>query len=216
MEASEWKTACPAYEILKAFQAGDKNLVLKKQYELTRSFAARAIAIRTITSNKGKNTAGLDGITLSTYSQKLEYIFKLKNLKNYQTSPVKRIYIPKEHGKSKRLLGILTMFDRACGVKTFLYPYYFAIYAIVVVYLSQTESLYLTEFTTVDILHRVKKFIFLFKNLVPKDERGLKGWYRQDFIEFYRIEGVKNVRFTEKNFYCVTLIFFITYYAFYC
>ena len=101
------------YEILKAFRANDKNLVLKKQYELTRSFAARALAIRKITSNKGKNDAGVDGITLSTHNQKMEYIYKLKNLKNYKTSPVKRIYIPKENGNSKRPLGIPTMFDRA-------------------------------------------------------------------------------------------------------
>ena len=102
------------YEILKAFRAGNKNLVLKKQYELARSFAARgALAIRKITSNKGKNTAGVDGVTLSTHNQKMEYISKLKNLKNYKTSPVRRIYIPKENGESKRPLEIPTMFDRA-------------------------------------------------------------------------------------------------------
>lgn len=43
----------------------------------------------------------------------MEYISKLKNLKNYQTSPIKRIYIPKENGNSKRLLGISTIYDRA-------------------------------------------------------------------------------------------------------
>jgi RNA-directed DNA polymerase len=79
------------YEILKVFRAGDKSLVLKKQYELTRSFAARAVAIRKITSNKSQNAAGVDSITLSTHNQKMEYIFKLKNLKNYRTSPVKII-----------------------------------------------------------------------------------------------------------------------------
>lgn len=63
-----------------------------------------------ITSNKGKNTAGVDSITLSTHNQKMEYIYKLKN---YKTSPVKRIYIPKENRNSKRPLGIPTMFDRA-------------------------------------------------------------------------------------------------------
>lgn len=89
--------------------------------------------------------------------------------------------------------------DMACGVKTSLYSYYFAIYTIVVVYLSHTESLYLAEFITVDILHRVKKFIFLFKNLVPKDERGLKGQCIQDFIEFSRIVGINNDRLTEKK-----------------
>lgn len=89
--------------------------------------------------------------------------------------------------------------DLACGVKTSLYLYYFATYTVVVVYLSHMESLYLAEFTTVDILHRVKKLIFLFKNLAPKDERCLKGWYMQDFIEFYRIEGMNNARLTEKK-----------------
>jgi len=83
--------------------------------------------------------------------------------------------------------------DLACGVKTFLYFYYFAIFIIVVVYLSHVESLCQTEFITVDILHRVKKHMFLYKNLVPKDERGLKGRYIQDFTEFYRIEGINNV-----------------------
>jgi RNA-directed DNA polymerase len=78
------------YKILKAFRAGDKNLVKKKQYELTRSFAACAIAIKKITSIKGTNTAGVDGITLSIYNQKMEYISKLKN---YQTLPVRRIFI---------------------------------------------------------------------------------------------------------------------------
>ena len=101
------------YEILKAFRAGNKNLVLKKQYELTRSFVARPIAIRRITSNKGKNTPGIDGIRLTTYKQKTEYILKLKNLKDYKTLLVKRIYILKEDGKSKRPLGIPTMFDCA-------------------------------------------------------------------------------------------------------
>ena len=98
--------------------------------------------------------------------------------------------------------------DLACGVKTSLYSYYVAIYIIVVVYLSHTESLYLAEFITVDILHRVKKFIFLFKNLVPKDERGLKGRYIHNFIEFYRIEGINNVRLTEKKLLLLYFHFF--------
>ena len=87
--------------------------------------------------------------------------------------------------------------DLACGVITILYSGYFAVYITVLAYLSQSESLCLMEFITVDILHRLKKCIFLCKNLVPKDERGLKGRYIQDFHEFYRIEGIKNIRITE-------------------
>lgn len=93
--------------------------------------------------------------------------------------------------------------DMACGVITFLKFLFFAIYIIVGVYLSQTESLYLMEFNTVDILHRVKRFVSFSKDFVPKNERGLKGWYRQNFTEFYRIEGINNIKITENTFcYC--------------
>ena len=66
-----------------------------------------------------------------------------------------------------------------------------------VVYLSHVESLCLMEFIAVDILHRLKKFIFLCKSFVPKGKRSLNGRYVQNFHEFYRIEGVKNIRITE-------------------
>ena len=66
-----------------------------------------------------------------------------------------------------------------------------------VVYPSHMESLCLMEFTTVDILHRLKKSIFLCKSFVPKRKRILNGRYVQNFHEFYRIEGVKNIRITE-------------------
>ena len=72
------------------------------------------------------------------------------------------------------------------------------------VYLSHKESLCLMEFITVDILHRVKRFISFYKNFAPKNERGLKGRYMQNFTEFYRIVGVKNIRITENSFrYCL-------------
>ena len=66
-----------------------------------------------------------------------------------------------------------------------------------VVYPSHVKSLYLMEFITVDILHRLKKCIFLCKSFVSKGERGLNERYLQNFYEFYRIEGVKNIRITE-------------------
>jgi RNA-directed DNA polymerase len=101
------------YEILIAFRNGDKNLVLKLQHELTRSFAARALAVRKITSNKGKNTPGVDNILLNTDNLKMQCINKLKNLKNYKATPVKRTYIKKKASGSLRPLGIPTFFDRA-------------------------------------------------------------------------------------------------------
>ena len=90
--------------------------------------------------------------------------------------------------------------DLACGVTTILYSYHFAVYMAVVVYLSHAESLYLMEFIAVDILHRAKEFIFLYKNFEPKGERDLKGSYIRSFNEYYRIAGMKNIRLTEKIF----------------
>lgn len=41
-------------EILKAYKTGVVEDVLKAQHNLTRSFAARALAVRKVTTNKGK------------------------------------------------------------------------------------------------------------------------------------------------------------------
>jgi RNA-directed DNA polymerase len=100
------------HEILKAFRLGNKRLVLQLQNRLAMSFAARALAVRKITSNKGKNTPGIDNVILDTDELKLECINNLKYLKDYVALPVKRIYIAKEDG-SRRPLGIPTCFDRA-------------------------------------------------------------------------------------------------------
>ena len=53
------------------------------------------------------------------------------------------------------------------------------------------------EFITYNILHRLKKYEFLYKNLTSKDKQSLKEWYMQDFHKFYRIEGIKNIRITK-------------------
>lgn len=88
--------------------------------------------------------------------------------------------------------------DLACGVKKSIsYLNYLQDNITVVIYLSHAGSLCLTEFNTVDILHRPKKCTFLSKSFVPKDKRSLNGQYVQNFHEFYRIEGIKNVRITE-------------------
>jgi RNA-directed DNA polymerase len=58
---------------------------------LVSSFAARAIAVRKVTTNKGKNTAGVDNKLLISDSAKMKAIGRLKNLKVYKPYPVKRI-----------------------------------------------------------------------------------------------------------------------------
>ena len=47
--------------IVKAYDEGKFNKVKSLQYLLTRSFYAKALAVKRVTQNKGKNTAGIDG-----------------------------------------------------------------------------------------------------------------------------------------------------------
>ena len=82
------------------------------QRSLTHSFAARALAVRRVTENQGKRTAGVDRAIWGTPDLKWEAIGKLKQQRGYRPMPLRRVYIPKSNGK-ERPLGIPTMFDRA-------------------------------------------------------------------------------------------------------
>lgn len=98
-------------EILKAYKNGVIADVLKAQHELTRSFAARSLAVRKVTTNTGKNTCGIDKVLLKSNEEKFTGICDIKNLSSYQAKPVRRVYIPKVKGKL-RPLGIPTVKDR--------------------------------------------------------------------------------------------------------
>ncbi len=97
--------------IVKAFKEGKQRLARALQYVLTCSLAGRAMAIKRITENKGKRTAGIDGELWNTPKRKSEAIQELSK-KGYKVKPLRRIYIPKSNGK-KRPLGIPVMKDRA-------------------------------------------------------------------------------------------------------
>lgn len=97
--------------IAKATREGKWRKVRALQWLLTHSFSARALAVRRITENQGKRTAGVDGITWSTPEAKAKGILSLKRI-GYQPKPLRRVYIPKSNGKL-RPLGIPTMKDRA-------------------------------------------------------------------------------------------------------
>jgi len=82
------------------------------QYLLTHSFSAKAYAVRKVTTNKGKNTPGVDKKLWSTSASKMKAVFTLTD-KNYRAKPLRRVYIEKKGKKQKRPLGIPTMYDRA-------------------------------------------------------------------------------------------------------
>ena len=98
--------------IAKATQECDWRRVQALQRSLTHSFSARALAVRRVTENQGKRTAGVDRELWETPDLKWKAIGKLKQQRGYRAQPLRRVYIPKSNGK-ERPLGIPTMFDRA-------------------------------------------------------------------------------------------------------
>src|SRR5699024_3168403 len=82
------------------------------QWLLTHSFYAKALAVKRVTSNRGKNTAGVDHELWLTPAAKWKAIQNLKR-RGYQPKPLRRVYIPKKDGKKMRPLSIPTMTDRA-------------------------------------------------------------------------------------------------------
>jgi len=73
--------------------------------------SAKLLAIKRVTSNKGKNTPGIDKVIWNTSKRKIEALKTLKR-RGYKPLPMRRIYIPKKDGKL-RPLSIPSMKDRA-------------------------------------------------------------------------------------------------------
>jgi len=97
--------------IAKATKQEKWRKVKALQRMLTRSFSAKALAVKRVTENRGKRTSGIDGELWDTPNTKWEAISRLQR-KGYKARPLRRVYIPKANGK-RRPLGIPTMLDRA-------------------------------------------------------------------------------------------------------
>ncbi len=97
--------------IVKATQEGRWGKVKALQRLLTHSFSGKALAVKRVTENQGKRTAGVDGETWNTPAKKAKAVHSLRQ-RGYNPQPLRRVYIPKSNGKM-RPLGIPTMQDRA-------------------------------------------------------------------------------------------------------
>ena len=115
-EAIAWQAIVPQVlrlqmRIAKAVREGRWGKAKCLQWLLTHSYAAKLLAVRRVTQNAGRKTAGVDGIVWRAAAQKLKAARSLQR-RRYQTLPLRRIYIPKKNGKL-RPLGIPAMSCRA-------------------------------------------------------------------------------------------------------
>ncbi len=97
--------------IAKAVQHGKHRRAQALQWLLTHSRAAKLLAVRRVTTNRGAKTPGVDKILWRTDRQKLRAAENLKR-HGYRAQPLRRVYIPKKNGKW-RPLSIPTLHDRA-------------------------------------------------------------------------------------------------------
>jgi RNA-directed DNA polymerase len=97
--------------IVKATRESRWGKVKALQWLLTHSFSGKALAVKRVTENQGKRTAGVDGVTWLTPAAKHKAISSLRRY-GYQPQPLRRVYIPKPNGKLRKL-GIPVMNCRA-------------------------------------------------------------------------------------------------------
>lgn len=97
--------------IAKAYRNEAFGKVETLQHKLIHSFYAKALAVKSVTSNRGKYTPGVDDVIWISPADKWSAISSLRR-RGYKPKPLKRVYIPKPNG-AKRPLNIPTLRDRA-------------------------------------------------------------------------------------------------------
>ena len=91
--------------IYRAKQRGNVTAVRRLQRLLVRSWSAKCLAVRRVTQdNRGKRTAGVDGVKNLTPRQRLQLATSLRLLA--KASPLRRVWIPKPGTDEQRPLSI--------------------------------------------------------------------------------------------------------------
>jgi RNA-directed DNA polymerase len=91
---------------------GETQHARSLQKLLAASWSAKSLAVRRVTQeNKGKKTAGVDGVTSLTPPQRLQRISALDL--HAPVQPVRRMWVPKPGTLEARPLGIPPLHDRA-------------------------------------------------------------------------------------------------------
>ncbi|XDE63668.1 group II intron reverse transcriptase/maturase [Arthrospira platensis BEA 1257B] len=98
--------------IYQAAKSGHDAKARRLQRLLVKSYYARLLAVRRVTQdNRGRKTAGVDGMRASSPRQRFEIVENIKG--NLKAKPLRRVWIPKPGRDEKRPLGIPTIQDRA-------------------------------------------------------------------------------------------------------
>lgn len=98
--------------IYQASRRGEIKKVRKLQKLLMKSRLAKLLAVRRVTQeNKGKKTAGVDGVKSLSPKQRLQLAENLRLTD--KAKPTRRVWIPKPGREEKRPLGIPVMHERA-------------------------------------------------------------------------------------------------------
>jgi RNA-directed DNA polymerase len=98
--------------IFKAKRRGDTKQVYRLQKLLMKSRSAKLLAIRQVTQdNRGRSTAGVDGIKSVPPAQRLDMVESLELTD--KSKPTRRVMIPKPGTPEGRPLGIPCMIERA-------------------------------------------------------------------------------------------------------
>ena len=79
------------HRLTKATQEGDWRRAKALQRWLTHSFSAKALAVKRVTENQGKRTAGVDQQLWDSATQKFAAIAQLKK-QGYRPLPLRRVY----------------------------------------------------------------------------------------------------------------------------
>lgn len=98
--------------IYRASRNNDQCKLRSLQKLLLRSNGAKLLAVKRVTQeNRGKNTAGIDGVKKLRPSQRMALANSLDL--SEKCKPIRRVWIPKPGKSEKRPLGIPVMADRA-------------------------------------------------------------------------------------------------------
>jgi RNA-directed DNA polymerase len=115
-QAIPWKTVNETVRrlqarIVQATKAGKWHKVHALQHWLTHSCSGKALAVRRVTENQGKNTPGVDTVLWKAPESKGMARHQMQR-RGYKARPLRRVYIPQSNGK-KRPLSLPTMQERA-------------------------------------------------------------------------------------------------------